>query len=159
MLYINLKYISSFTVTITMEIKASNDYQPSNNFGFDSDMEEDYVDMKANSDPDVKSNSDSYNKSNSDPDIKSNSDPGIEANSNSITQDSNDTNINPWKVKNLKEFLRYHCPQCDFTCKEESEFYSHAVETHKQARIIFYKDSSITPNIQVIDQERGKNNI
>ena len=81
MLYINLKYISSFTVTITMEIKANNDYQPSNNFGFDSDMEEDYVDMKANSDPDVKSNSDSNNKSNSDPDIKSNSDPGIEANS------------------------------------------------------------------------------
>ena len=107
--------------------------------------------MKPNSDPDVKSNSDSNNKSDSDPDIKSNSDPGIEANSNSITQDSNDTNINPWEVENLKEFQHYHCPQCNFTCKEECEFYSHAVETHKQARIIFYKDSNVTLNIVDID--------
>ena len=105
-----------------METKAINVYQTSNNFGFDSDIEEEYVNVKPNSDPDVKSNSDSNNKSdsdpdvksNSDPDIKSNSDPGIEANSNSITQDSNDTNINPWEVENLKEFLHYHCPQCAY---------------------------------------------
>ena len=82
-----------FYSDITMEIKASNPYQASNNFGFDSDIEEEYVNVKPNSDPDVKSNSDSNNKSDSDPDIKSNSDPDIEANSNSITQDSNATNI------------------------------------------------------------------
>ena len=96
-----------------METKINNLYQPSNNFVFwDSDMEEESVDLKPNSDP--------GNKSTSDRNVS----------------DFNDSSINPWKVENLKEFLNYCCPQCDFWCKEESEFYSHSVETHKQARII-----------------------
>ena len=94
-----------------METKINNLYQPSKIFGFwDSDMEEDSMDLKPSSDPGNKSTSD--------------------------VSDFNDSSINPWKVENLKEFLNYCCPQCDFWCKEESEFYSHSVETHKQARII-----------------------
>ena len=56
---------------------------PSNNFGFDSDIEYDSVDMP---------NSDLANKSNSDADVP----------------DSNGTNINPWEVGSLKQFLHYH---------------------------------------------------
>ena len=46
---------------------------------------------------------------------------------------------NPWEVENLTEFLVYQCPQCEFMCKEACEFYSHAIEYHKEARDVFYK--------------------
>ena len=59
--------------------------------------------------------------------------------------------MNPWEVDNLQEFLFYHCPECDFINKEESEFYSHAVESHVQARAIFYKDSNLNIKIEDID--------
>ena len=105
---------------------ANNLYQPSYNFGFNSDMEEDDVIMKPNSDP--------WNKSNLDTNVSV----------------SNDSNINPWQVENLQEFLYYHCPQCEFTSKELIEFYSHAVENHQQARIEFCKDPDVTPDIKAL---------
>ena len=110
-----------------METTANNLYLPSYNFGFNSDMEHDSVDMKPNSDP--------WNKS----DLNSN------------LSDSNDSNINPWRVENMKEFLHYHCPQCEFKSKELIEFYSHAVENHQQARTEFCKDSNVTPDVKDID--------
>ena len=112
-----------------METTANNLYQRSYNFGFNSDMEEDSVDMKPIS------YSYLLNKSNLDTNVS----------------DSNDSNINPWQVENLQEFLYYHCPQCEFTSKELIEFYSHAVENHEQARIEFCKDYNVTPDIKDID--------
>ena len=106
-----------------METMTNNLYQPSYDFGLDSDMEEDSVDMKPIS------YSYLLNKSNFDTNVSG----------------SNDSIINPWQVENLQEFLYYHCPQCEFTSKELIEFYSHAVENHEQARVEFCKDSNVTP--------------
>ena len=46
---------------------------------------------------------------------------------------------NPWKVYNLKEFLRFHCPECNFLSKDENEFHSHAIKNHDQAKEIWDK--------------------
>ena len=39
-----------------------------------------------------------------------------------------------WKFKNLKEFLTYQCPDCDFQSKEQELFLCHIVKTHSGAR-------------------------
>ena len=42
----------------------------------------------------------------------------------------NAVSFNPWNVSSLQEFLKYHCPECVFICKFESDFCSHAEQYH-----------------------------
>ena len=44
------------------------------------------------------------------------------------------SDFSPWAVCNLKEFLMYVCPGCEFKSKEELEFYSHAMQFHPEAQ-------------------------
>jgi hypothetical protein len=39
---------------------------------------------------------------------------------------------NPWNVVSLQEFLFFNCPDCDFSCQDESLFHSHAIKNHEQ---------------------------
>ena len=47
------------------------------------------------------------------------------------------SDFNPWSSKNLKDFLCYSCPECDFQCSVEVYFYEHAVKTHVKAKEAF----------------------
>ena len=44
---------------------------------------------------------------------------------------------NPWNVSNLKDFLVYQCPECDFQSPKEVPFFSHAFSEHSQAKSYF----------------------
>ena len=64
---------------------------------------------------------------------------------------------NPWKVCNLKEFLRFHCPECGFLSIDENEFHSHAIENHDQAQEIWGKGVA-TENISAQTNEMADAN-
>ena len=42
--------------------------------------------------------------------------------------------INPWASKDLKEFLFYNCPECEYRASYEPDFYDHALSTHPKAK-------------------------
>ena len=44
------------------------------------------------------------------------------------------SNTNPWLVSNLKEFLWYNCPECEYKAKNEDLFYEHAIKNHFKAQ-------------------------
>ena len=69
--------------------------------------------------------------------IKSSIEPG---NHNAETEENSENlNNNPWKVCNLQEFLRFHCPACGFLSQDLNDFYSHAIENHEKAKEIWSK--------------------
>ena len=49
---------------------------------------------------------------------------------------------NPWVSKDLKKFLFYHCPECEFQSPVEDQFYLHAVNTHEKAKEAFEEPES-----------------
>ena len=52
-----------------------------------------------------------------------------------ILQDLN----NPWNVPNLSDFMFYNCPECVYKCKDDTDFQTHAVVNHPQAKCFFEK--------------------
>ena len=70
----------------------------------------------------------------------------------------NDLSENPWKVCNLQEFLRFHCPECDFLSKDENEFHSHAIKNHDHAKEIWGKGVE-SENILEQDKETDEADI
>ena len=57
---------------------------------------------------------------------------------------------NPWQVRSIQAFSCLKCPECTFITKEESEFQTHAVQSHPlsyvgYASIFFGKLSSTGP--------------
>ena len=44
---------------------------------------------------------------------------------------------NPWASKDLKQFIFYHCPECDYESPVENDFYLHAVGAHERAKEVF----------------------
>ena len=59
---------------------------------------------------------------------------------------------NPWEVPSLDEFLFYCCPECDLKTKEYNELFNHAVQCHRQAKVLLIaKEASIVKE-EVPDQ-------
>ena len=52
-----------------------------------------------------------------------------------ILQDLN----NPWNVPTLSDFMFYNCPECVYKCKDDTDFQTHAVVNHPQAKCFFEK--------------------
>ena len=50
-------------------------------------------------------------------------------------------NHNPWAVPGIDAFNFLCCPECVYRSKEESSFYSHAIQNHPKSRIFFQPDS------------------
>ena len=50
------------------------------------------------------------------------------------TSDEIKSEINPWASKDLKEFLFYNCPECEYRTSYEPDFYDHALSTHPKAK-------------------------
>ena len=76
-------------------------------------------------------------------DIKDEADPTF-----SISmEDSSDflSEKNPWASKELKDFVFYHCPECEFQSPVENQFYEHAVNTHEKAKEIFEEPEYCKP--------------
>ena len=44
------------------------------------------------------------------------------------------TNLHPWDVTTLEDFLYYCCPECDLKVKDIDFFYAHAVQNHSKAQ-------------------------
>ena len=47
------------------------------------------------------------------------------------------TIVNPWSVSDASVFLKYCCPECEFTDQNLSEFSEHAVQNHVLANTLF----------------------
>ena len=45
-----------------------------------------------------------------------------------------DFESNPWKVKNLDDFLYYNCPECHVRDQSKVLFLQHALEEHPKAK-------------------------
>ena len=73
------------------------------------------------------------------------------ANDSDPLEDKNSSDSNPWSSKNLKEFLFYNCPECEYLGSFESDFYEHAVSTHPKAKEVFEPESA--PTIQTVDDK------
>ena len=56
-----------------------------------------------------------------------------------MEEEANDliSDWNPWVSKDLKKFLFYHCPECEFQSPVEDQFYLHAVNNHEKAKEVF----------------------
>ena len=52
---------------------------------------------------------------------------------------------NPWVSKDLREFVFYHCPECEFQSPMENQFYHHAVNTHEKAKEVFEEPKYCDP--------------
>ena len=59
--------------------------------------------------------------------------------------------MNPWASKNLKEFLFYNCPECEYQASFEPDFYEHAVSTHQKAKDVFEVSNEVESIEEVID--------
>ena len=63
-------------------------------------------------------------------------------------------NLNPWDVTALSEFSYYCCPECVYKSKDDTDFQTHAVINHPQARSFF--DHIIEPKLKIkteLDEE------
>ena len=45
--------------------------------------------------------------------------------------------LNPWSVNDASVFLRYCCPECDFSDQKLEKFTTHAVICHEKSKILF----------------------
>ena len=65
---------------------------------------------------------------------------------------------NPWSVENASVFLKYCCPECEYSHQSLNIFSVHALENHKKAQILFEKNAknedstliTIKPDLDVI---------
>ena len=48
---------------------------------------------------------------------------------------------NPWNVNDVSDFLKYCCPECDFTDQNLPQFTDHALENHVLSNILFNNTS------------------
>ena len=55
---------------------------------------------------------------------------------------------NPWVSKDLREFVFYHCPECEFQSPMENQFYQHAVNTHEKAKEVFEEPEYCEPLLE-----------
>ena len=46
---------------------------------------------------------------------------------------------NPWDVSDASVFIYYHCPECEYHCKQLKTFSNHALENHEKSQILFNK--------------------
>ena len=44
---------------------------------------------------------------------------------------------NPWSVGDASVFLRYFCPECDFSDQKLGHFKNHAVISHEKSKVLF----------------------
>ena len=58
---------------------------------------------------------------------------------------------NPWVSKELKDFVFYHCPECEFQSQMENQFYQHAVNSHEKAKEVFEEPEYCEPFIEDYD--------
>ena len=74
------------------------------------------------------------------------------------------TDINPWMVYNVSDFLNYCCPECDFKEKNLHLFSDHALENHKKSCYLFeevsidIKENQIEEN-EYVDYKSDSKNI
>ena len=47
------------------------------------------------------------------------------------------SSTNPWSVENASVFLRYCCPECDFSTQTLKSFTHHAVQCHRKSIVLF----------------------
>ena len=45
--------------------------------------------------------------------------------------------FNPWSVGDASVFLRYFCPECDFSDQKLGHFKNHAVISHEKSKVLF----------------------
>ena len=45
--------------------------------------------------------------------------------------------MNPWEVSNVSEFLKYCCPECEFSDGNLENFQKHALDSHEQSKSLF----------------------
>ena len=45
--------------------------------------------------------------------------------------------FNPWSVGDASVFLRYCCPECDFSDQKLGNFKTHAVISHEKSKVLF----------------------
>ena len=70
------------------------------------------------------------------------------------TSDEIKIEINPWASKDLKEFLFYNCPECEYRASYEPDFYNHALSTHPKAKDV-YEALDNVDEIYVPQNENG----
>ena len=63
--------------------------------------------------------------------------------------------LNPWNVPTLSDFMFYNCPECVYKSKDDTDFQTHAVVNHPQAKNFFEK---LEENHELI-LENNHNNI
>ena len=44
---------------------------------------------------------------------------------------------NPWSVVNASVFLKYCCPECEYSHQSLNTFSNHALENHHKAQLLF----------------------
>ena len=70
------------------------------------------------------------------------------------TSDDLKSEINPWASKDLKEFLFYNCPECEYRASFEPDFYDHALSTHPNAKDVYEASNEV--EIYVGQKEKVK---
>jgi hypothetical protein len=51
--------------------------------------------------------------------------------------------FNPWSVGDASVFLRYFCPECDFSDQKLGHFKNHAVISHEKSKVLFSNESEV----------------
>ena len=71
---------------------------------------------------------------------------------------NDDTEINPWDVYNVEEFLYFCCPECDEKNQSKDMFINHALSQHPRAKQSF---GILRVKQEIVEQEEyeSKNNI
>merc|ERR1711894_16668 len=70
------------------------------------------------------------------------------------TSDDLKSEINPWASKDLKEFLFYNCPECEYRASFEPDFYDHALSTHPNAKDVYKASNEV--EVYVRQKEKVK---
>ena len=64
-----------------------------------------------------------------------------------------DNSENPWNVENAAMFLKFCCPECEFTDKRLLSFTEHARKTHAKSSILFLPENIEDSKEQIIKIE------
>ena len=71
---------------------------------------------------------------------------------------------NPWSVSDASVFLKYCCPECDYSNKNLPSFSKHALKNHVLANTLFNNDNDDSENqivtiVKSEDQENFKSEV
>ena len=71
---------------------------------------------------------------------------------------------NPWSVEDASAFLKYCCPECDYSNKNLPSFSKHALKNHVLANTLFNNDNDNSENqivtiVKSEDQENFKSEV